>query len=243
MSKILEALQHLDGSIVPIVLPVSSLTAPPAEGAKAQAKARESAAAVTSNLRDEYSELAQRIRVKLRPPATIFVAAVCPMGDDAWLAPLCVALARQTQGKALIVESSRERTYWSAKLGLSTGRGLSETIGSICDWRETVCATPIDGVSLMPVGQAGMPLPTRLTDRMTSSTAELKQAFPWTIIAGGDARRVESAAFAAACDGAILVVSLRATTQEDARIGYKNLESLGGKVIGCVARPISDAQF
>ncbi len=238
MSKILQALQHLDNSVVPIVLPASRSNETQVERPLQKTATGTGQPIHSSNLQDEYVDLARRMRLKLRAPATIFIATAGPSIDDAWLAPLAVALMQQNRERVLLIESGSEHSSLSESLGLATGWGLSEAIVSAGGWRERVLATPLQNVSLLPAGQAARPSSTRLADSMTKLAAQWKQEYAWTILSGGSAARIEAAAFAAACDGALLVVSLAATTRDQAISSQKNLESLGGQVIGCIARQL-----
>jgi len=149
--------------------------------------------------------------------------------------PLARALAARADGPVLLIDANFRRPILADRLGVEPTLGLADVLQGGHTCREAVRRTIVPGVDLLPAKRFGRPAgdaPRRLN--LDALLDEFGDRYALTLLHAAPLGRGESAPLARSVDGVCLLLRQGETLQRHAREAAALLESVGGRLLGCV---------
>ena len=121
--------------------------------------------------------------------------------------------------------------------------GLVEVLNSSALWRQSVVATGIEGLQLLPAGRGILSRNSSDTRRLGSLLDELKQGYLYVLLYFGPASLRLAESFSRHCDGSYFLLHLGESDRVDVAKAVDRFAAIGSQVNGCVVTnvPVDDS--
>jgi len=185
-----------------------------------------------------YGELAERVLSQLPPdgPASLmFTSPTDAAGKTELLVSLAAALVERTPRDVLAVDANLRNPSLASRLGVVAEFGLIDVLTAGANWREAVCHTMINGLSVLPGVRYSAPggrMPEQLD--IGPLLEDLGGEYPLVLIDAASLIHGEVAPMAGCCTGAYLVVHLNHTSGRAAAEAVEVIRNCRGRVLGSV---------
>jgi capsular exopolysaccharide synthesis family protein len=167
---------------------------------------------------------------------TMVVTSAAPgEGKTVTAANLAVTFARDGK-QVLLVDCDLPRARLHTMFGLSRGPGLTEVLSERASLDVVIRSTPVQGLSLLPVGARHPGSPDLLKSaQLRELLQELADRFDLVILDTPPVLALTDAAILAAlADGVVLVVRAGKTDRDAVQEAFRQLTAVGARVVGTV---------
>ena len=237
MSRMLEALKQIEGrspwvppAVKPRPSPRPAEEREPADGPVAREKPVDPPRGDLQSYRDLARNILSRMPSE-GSAALMFTSPGDGEGKTSTVVCLAGVLAGQAADEVLVVDANFRRPELAIHFASRADLGLVDVLTGRADWREVVCHTGVQHLSVLPGGRFpthdGQP-PKRLD--LTPVLDELRRHHRLVILDTASARW---------CEGTYLVVRLGQTPRRAVRQAVRVVEACGGRVLGCVLTDVT----
>ena len=186
----------------------------------------------------EYRSLAENVLSQLPAGRSSVLMLTSPgdgEGKTATLIGLAAALADRMTDGVVAVDCDFRSPELARRTGVPSDRGVVDVLLGGAAWDEAVRQSPLAPLDVLPGGRFpaadGLP-PDDLS--LTELLEPLRGRYGLVLLDTSSLRYPEAARLAEFCDGTYLVLRSGQTTRNAARQAVAQIESCGGRVLGCV---------
>ena len=189
-----------------------------------------------------YADLAGTIVSQLASHRSTVLLFTSPCDGDAeagMLASLAAAVVGQTSGEVLVIDANLPATALTEYLGVEATAGLSDVLRGAAAWREVVCRSSVERLSLLPGStRRGADRRHAHPDHEPSSFAPLirewREVYDVVLIDAPSLAHEEASQLAGHCDGVYLAVRLGHTPRRAVDEAVRVVGDCGGRVLGSI---------
>lgn len=170
------------------------------------------------------------------PPRVLLVTSALNAEGKTVVSVNTAACFARTGMKVLLIDADLRRPHCHQMLEVDNRLGLSEVLAGHVQLEQTLMATSVKGLSLLPAG-AHPPDPAELvgSSKMRQILAHLSEAYDFVVVDAAPAMLVSDAiSLSAMVDGTLMVVDSRATPRQAAVQACARLKYVGARIIGVV---------
>jgi capsular exopolysaccharide synthesis family protein len=170
----------------------------------------------------------------LRSVQTLVVTSAAPREGKTTVAVNLAATYAQQGGRVLLVDADVRRPSAHNMLGVPQGPGLAETLAGRCGLEETVRATEVENLFVLPAGGvAGGPTEPLEAIPIFRLLATLATRFDLIVVDSPPVLvAADAAILCAAADAVVFVVRAGQTRRDEARDALRQLAAVGARVVG-----------
>ena len=186
---------------------------------------------------EEAVHIAARLRSLAGKGKVIaFTSAGAGEGATAVACAVATALAQMDMGQVLVLDANFASPSTHVRFGLPRAPGLADVLAGAASFEQGVRATPIDRLSLLPLGT---PVPEgamlRTVATLPAVLSQARQRFETVLVdAPSFVRSAVAPVVLAECDAVVLVVAAGAHKRGELQDLRRHLDEAGARLLGVV---------
>lgn len=199
----------------------------------------------TSSITEQYRAVRTWLFSHVKPgesPCLAITSSVPGEGKSVTTANLAVALSEVRQMRILAVDCDFRQGGLGRLLRIPPGPGLADVIAGRAPLREAIRSTPLDNLSVLPVGTCGDAGPAELLNSTEAARVfeEIRDSYDCALVDTPPVQQVSDVGvIGGLCTGVVMVVRMNRTDSQVVRQSLRWLQSNNVKVLGCIAAACS----